>query len=94
MNTNRAQFSIIILPYIYLVSSIENIIFYLIPVLIYFIERKKNLINLKYFKESLTFLFILIFYVQLIYDDTKFLIHDLRLREFISLFIVLELILV
>ena len=93
MNTNRAQFSIIILPYIYLVSSIENIIFYLIPVLIYFIERKKNLINLKYFKESLTFLFILIFYVQLIYDDTKFLIHDLRLREFISLFIVLELIL-
>lgn len=79
----KPQVSILSIPFVIL-SLIEgvNIIVLLLPVTFYIIERKFDL--------SKTFIysfFIFLFYCQIIFDDTKFNIHDLRLRYFSIMFI-------
>ena len=84
----KPHVSILSIPFvILLLLQGVSIIVILLPITFYIIERKFDL--------SKTFIysfFIFLLYCQIIYDDTKFNIHDLRLRYFSIFFIFLSIV--
>ncbi len=92
MNLTKPQFFLIFLPFIFINDIYEHPWMLIIPIIIYLVDIKSiKFFSLKYFKEAVSFILILVLFLQIFYDDTHLFIHELRFREFTLIFILIEL---